>query len=151
VALTGRLLFSQRLVITFGNIGKIQYIGGLIINIKLHPTRLQLAEIDQSIDRGLVGRSYHKISLIRFQRAPHDQTIKSLKNRRPDLPAEIVCLDSLQLSCLLTFLVRGWAAQSRAYHRESCCSNLLCLASHHPRHPHLHSCFQMAPWVKLLI
>ena len=80
-----------------------QYSGGLIVNIELHSQsiKLQLAdtdflvEVDQSIGKKVVGQSYHKISLIGLQRFADDQRIKSLKNRRPDLIAEIACLDTL--------------------------------------------------------
>ena len=54
-----------------------------------------LVEIDQPIGKRVVGQSYHKISLIGLQRFADDQRIKSLKNRRPDLIAEIACLDTL--------------------------------------------------------
>lgn len=66
-------------------------------SIKLQLADTDFVEIDhRSIGKRVVGQSYHKISLIGLQRFANDQMmIKSLKNRRPDLIAEIACLDTL--------------------------------------------------------
>ena len=159
-----------------------EYRGGLVINIKLHSIRLQLADtdlvkIDQSIHKRLVGQSYHKISLIRFQKFcwwSDDQKSKESSSwfASRDLlswqPVEKIqkieweyCANFSWTNCekappallppdffgprvggskqgcrgrLLDFLL-WWLALLdgyKPYHRESCCSNLLCPVSHHP-------------------